>query len=94
MRTTEEKPSFYAEKLYFDTLVYDPKNLQFMIDKFGTEKLMAGSDYPFVLREVPSGKVVDLMDHLTDEDKKKMLGDNAVKFLGLNKLDYIKETVK
>ena len=34
------------------------------------------------------------MDHLTDEDKKKMLGDNAVKFLGLNKLDYIKETVK
>ena len=55
---------------------------------------MAGSDYPFVLREVPSGRVIDIMDHLTDEDRKKMLGDNAVQFLGLNKLDYIKETVK
>ncbi len=65
-----------------------------MIDKFGTEKLIAGSDFPFVLREVPSGKVVDVMDNLTEEDRKKMLGDNAVNFLGLNKLDYIKETVK
>ena len=35
-----------------------------MIDKFGTEKLMAGSDYPFVLREVPSGKVVDLIENV------------------------------
>jgi aminocarboxymuconate-semialdehyde decarboxylase len=94
IRTTEEKPSHYAQKLYFDTLVYDPKNLQFMIDKFGTDKLMAGSDYPFVLREVPSGKVVDAMDNLSDEDRKKMLGENAIQFLGLNKLDYIKETVK
>ena len=29
-----------------------------------------------------------------DEDKQKMLGDNAVKFLGLNKADYIKELTK
>lgn len=94
IRTTEEKPSYYAHKLYFDTLVYDPKNLQFMIDKFGTEKLMAGSDYPFVLREIPSGRVVDILESVSDEDKKLMLGENAIKFLGLNKLDYVKETVK
>ena len=61
------------EKLYFDTLVYDPKNLQFMIDKFGTEKLMAGSDYPFVLREVPSGKVVDLWIILLMKIRKRCL---------------------
>ena len=93
IRTTEEKPSHYAQKLYFDTLVYDPKNLQFMIDKFGTDKLMAGSDYPFVLREIPSGKVVDILETVSDEDKKLMLGENAIKFLGLNKADYVKEPV-
>ena len=82
------------KQLYFDTLVYDPKNLQFMIDKFGTDKLIAGSDYPFVLREVPSGKVVDLIENVSDEDKQKMLGDNAVKFLGLKKADYVKELTK
>jgi len=90
-RTTEEKPSHYATKLYFDTLVYDPKNLQFMIDKFGTDKLIAGSDFPFVLREVPSGKVVDVMENLSDADKKKMLGENAMAFLGLKKEDFIKK---
>ena len=52
------------------------------------------SDYPFVLREVPSGKVVDLIENVSAEDKQKMLGDNAVKFLGLKKADYVKELTK
>lgn len=94
IRTTEKPPSYYAKKFYYDTLVYDPKNLQFMLAKFGADHIIAGSDYPFLLREAPVGKVVEKLEAISAEEMKQMLGDNAMEFLGLNKLNYIKEAVK
>ncbi|RHW33398.1 amidohydrolase [Lysinibacillus yapensis] len=86
IRQTEKPPSYYAKKLYYDSLVYDPVNLQYMIERFGTKQIIAGSDYPFLLREVPSGKVVDDLEALSEEDAKLILGQNAIRFLGLHEL--------
>jgi aminocarboxymuconate-semialdehyde decarboxylase len=94
IRTTENPPSHYAKKLYYDTLVYDPRNLQYMLEKFGAEQIITGSDYPFLLRETPAGKVVEQLENLSDEEVKQMLGENAIKFLGLNKSSFVKESVK
>lgn len=94
IRTTEKPPSYYANKLFYDTLVYDPNNLQFMVDKFGAEQIIAGSDYPFLLREAPVGKVVEELKTLSNQEVQLMLGQNAIDFLGLNKLNFIKETSK
>ncbi|AXI08128.1 amidohydrolase family protein [Oceanobacillus sp. 143] len=83
IRKTEKAPSHYAKLLYYDTLVYDENNLQFMIDRFGADQIIAGSDYPFLLREAPSGKVVDKLSTLSNEEKKRIHGLNALRFLGL-----------
>jgi len=40
-------PSHYAKSLYFDTLTHDPGLLAFNLEKFGSERIMIGSDYPF-----------------------------------------------
>ncbi|MGH8707445.1 MAG: amidohydrolase family protein, partial [Burkholderiales bacterium] len=40
-------PSDYAKRLYFDTLTHDPRLLAFNLEKFGSERIMIGSDYPF-----------------------------------------------
>ena len=40
-------PSHYAKGLYFDTLTHDPRLLAFNLEKFGSERIMIGSDYPF-----------------------------------------------
>jgi aminocarboxymuconate-semialdehyde decarboxylase len=42
-----EPPSHYARSLYFDTLTHDPRLLEFNVEKFGSERIMIGSDYPF-----------------------------------------------
>jgi aminocarboxymuconate-semialdehyde decarboxylase len=42
-----EPPSRYARSLYFDTLTHDPKLLAFNLEKFGSRRIMVGSDYPF-----------------------------------------------
>ena len=86
IRRTEKPPSYYAKKLFYDSLVYDPVNLQYMIERFGAEQIIAGSDYSFLLREAPSGRVVDELKTLSEEDAKLILGQNALKFLGLHEM--------
>src|SRR5699024_10249574 len=88
IRKTEKPPSHYAKRLYYDSLVYDENNLQFMIDRFGVDRIIAGSDYPFLLREAPSGKVIDQLSTLNETEKEKIHGLNALKFLNLNKDKY------
>lgn len=90
IRTTEQPPSHYAKKLYYDSLVYDPRNLQYMLERFGADRIIAGSDYPFLLREVPAGKVVEKLENLSEEEVKQMLGKNAIEFLGLDKTSFVK----
>jgi aminocarboxymuconate-semialdehyde decarboxylase len=46
-RFIAEPPSSYAKSLYFDTLTHDPSLLAFVLEKFGSERVMIGSDYPF-----------------------------------------------
>ncbi|MFD1707534.1 amidohydrolase family protein [Siminovitchia sediminis] len=84
IRKIEKPPSYYAKKFYFDSLNYDPVNLQYLIDRFGFEKIVMGSDYPFLLREIPPGKVIDETPGLTEEQRKAILGENALKFLNIN----------
>ena len=63
---------------------------KFLIDRFGHEKIVMGSDYPFLLREIPPGKVIDDTVGLTDEQRQAILGGNALEFLNIE----VKEEIK
>ncbi|PFA24458.1 MULTISPECIES: amidohydrolase family protein [Bacillus cereus group] len=84
LRLTTYPPSHYAKKFYFDSLNYDPINLKYMIERFGHEKIFMGSDYPFLLREIHPGKVIDETLALSEEQKEAMLGGNAASFLNID----------
>ncbi|MFJ7668050.1 amidohydrolase family protein [Lysinibacillus sp. NPDC097195] len=90
LRLTSKPPSYYAKNFYFDSLNYDPLNLQYLIDRFGADKIVMGSDYPFLLREIPPGKIVDETLHLSEEQRRDILGRNALAFLNIE----IKEEIK
>ncbi|MCK6258917.1 amidohydrolase [Fictibacillus sp. KIGAM418] len=83
LRLTTHPPSHYAKQFYFDSLNYDPLNIKYMMERFGYEKIFMGSDYPFLLREINPGKVIDETLELTAEQKRGMLGENAARFLNL-----------
>ncbi|MDD1370817.1 amidohydrolase family protein, partial [Bacillus sp. MHSD17] len=59
-------------------------NLKYMIERFGHEKIFMGSDYPFLLREVDPGKVIDETAGLSEEQRAAMLGGNAAEFLNID----------
>jgi len=90
LRLTSKPPSYYAKNFYFDSLNYDPLNLQYLIDRFGADKIVMGSDYPFLLREIPPGKIVDETLQLSEEQRRDILGRNALAFLNIE----IKEEIK
>ena len=84
IRKISKPPSFYAKKFYFDSLNYDPVNLKYLIDRFGYEKIVMGSDYPFLLREINPGKVIDETIELTEIERNAILGKNALDFLNVD----------
>lgn len=90
LRLTEYPPSYYAKKFYFDSLVYDKDNFAFLLERFGSDKIIMGSDYPFLLREINPGKVIDESLQLSDEVKSAVLGENARQFLNLAKIGVSK----
>jgi len=70
------------------------------VELCGAGRIALGSDYPFPLGEVPSiapttkefltaypGELIE-SSKLGDDDKKKLLGDTALEFLGLNAQDF------
>lgn len=73
-------PSHYLRKLYFDTLVFDLAQLQFLLQVYGADHLCLGTDYPFDMSEPdPRG----LHNGLPDTDRAQVLGGTAAHLLGM-----------
>ncbi|CAM3806382.1 amidohydrolase family protein [Mesobacillus thioparans] len=83
LRLLDKPPSQYAKQFYYDSLVNEPVNLNYLLQNFGHERIIMGSDYPFLLREVPPGKVIDDTVGLSKEQTEAMLGKNALRFLNI-----------
>ncbi|MED1204482.1 amidohydrolase family protein [Heyndrickxia acidicola] len=83
LRLLNNPPSYYARNFYFDSLVNDPINLKYLVDLFGHDRILMGSDYPFLLREVPPGKVIDDTHGLNQDQVEAMLWRNALRFLNI-----------
>ncbi|MGH9495486.1 MAG: tryptophan 2,3-dioxygenase family protein [Candidatus Sulfotelmatobacter sp.] len=77
-------PRQYLNRFSVDSAVFDPRALQFLVDTIGADHVMLGSDYPFPLGERPIGGLIR-SSSLPDQAKARMLGENALDFLGLQK---------
>jgi aminocarboxymuconate-semialdehyde decarboxylase len=67
-------------RLYFDSVVFDPDALGFLVGKVGPERVLLGSDYPFPIGDLTPRQVVDRAD-LKDTDRAEILGGAADRLL-------------
>ena len=80
---SEYVPSSYTRRFYVDSAVFDPTALRFLADVMGEDRVMLGSDYPFPLGEEFVGELIRNASGFDDDAKARVLGGNAMKFLGL-----------
>lgn len=73
-------PSSYLRQVWFDSLVFDPGQLDHLIATYGAERVCMGSDYPFDMAEPDP---VGFLAHLDEAARVRVLGANAAELLNL-----------
>jgi aminocarboxymuconate-semialdehyde decarboxylase len=79
----KKQPSDYLKKMYFDSVVFDPIELQQLVKKFGANHILAGTDYPYDMAEPDLIGFIERSGFST-EDAAAILGGNAAHLLGLD----------
>ncbi len=74
-------PSSYLEKFYFDSITFDPEMLKRLIERFGADHVMLGTDYPYDMGEEDPRGLIKAVKRLSKADRELVEGMNAVKLL-------------
>ncbi|WP_406088999.1 amidohydrolase family protein [Streptomyces sp. NBC_01013] len=75
-------PSSYLRRIYFDSLVHDPRVLGSLIEAAGADRVLLGSDFPFDMgSEDPVGAL--RAARLSETDSDAVRGGNAATLLRL-----------
>lgn len=73
-------PSEYLHMLHFDTTVFDPRAVEYLVTEFGADRVLMGSDYPFDMGPTdPLGFVAQAK--LSAADRDLVVGGNAARLL-------------
>jgi aminocarboxymuconate-semialdehyde decarboxylase len=76
-----QKPSETARAFYGDTLTFDAENLALVAKRFGSDHLVAGSDYPFAVMEDPPGAVIATVASFDEATRTALRSGNARRLL-------------
>jgi len=77
----KRKPRQSLAKLYFDTIVFDREQLRHLVNLWGADHVVVGTDYPYDMGWYDPRGFVDGCKFLKDTDRAKILGLNAARLL-------------
>ncbi|WP_329445686.1 amidohydrolase family protein [Streptomyces canus] len=78
--TTADPLASFA-RLYFDSVLFDPAALEFLVAKAGPGRVLLGSDYPFPIGDLSPRTVVESAQ-LDPAERGRILGGSAAALLG------------
>jgi aminocarboxymuconate-semialdehyde decarboxylase len=79
----QQPPSAYQRRLYYDTVVGSEKALRFLLDEVGVDRVVLGSDWPFVPWHPSPVAWVQGLKSLTADEKERILWRNLESLLKL-----------
>jgi aminocarboxymuconate-semialdehyde decarboxylase len=74
-------PSSYLERFYFDTITFDPEMLKRLIDRFGADHVVLGTDYPYDMGEEDPLGLVAQVKRLPRASRDLITGGNAARLM-------------
>lgn len=79
----KRKPSSYLEKFYFDTITHDPEMLKRLIERFGADHVVLGTDYPYDMGDEDPLGMLAQVKRLPRASRDLIAGGNAARLLKL-----------
>jgi aminocarboxymuconate-semialdehyde decarboxylase len=74
-------PSSYLRKIYVDTVVFTPQQLDALIATFGIDHVLMGTDYPYDMAEYDPLQLLAVTACLDDSARGAIAGGNAKRLL-------------
>jgi len=82
-RNIQKPPSSYLRRLYYDCVTHSETGLRLLLDHAGADRVVLGSDWPFVRWDPSPVAWVQGLPGLTAEEKNRILWQNLEGLLGL-----------
>jgi aminocarboxymuconate-semialdehyde decarboxylase len=76
-------PGDYLRSFYFDTMVFEPEQVRFLVERYGADHVVLGTDYPYDMGDEDPLALVGATASLTQEQVDLITGGNAARLLGL-----------
>lgn len=76
-------PSEYLKRFYFDTMVFEPDQLDWLLRKYGSDHILLGTDYPFDMGEDDPRGLIGRVEGLDEAEIAAISGGNAARLLKL-----------
>ncbi len=77
----KKAPSSYLRKFYFDTITFDPRMLRQLIDQYGPDHVVLGTDYPYDMGEDKPLELIRSVPRLKRSEQDQIAGGNAARLL-------------
>jgi aminocarboxymuconate-semialdehyde decarboxylase len=81
----KKKPTSYLKKFYFDTITHSRDMLRTLIDTYGADHVLLGTDYPYDMGVADPVGFIDGVAKLSRDDKARIMGTTAAKLLKIKR---------
>jgi len=82
-RLLDHGPSVDVRRFYFDTITHSPEALAYLVNTFGSDKVLLGTDYPFDMGDMTAVETVKALG-LPAGQEQMLLGGNAARLFKLS----------
>ncbi|MBK1658982.1 amidohydrolase family protein [Paracraurococcus ruber] len=81
--TLPQPPTHYLRKVYLDSIVFTPHQLEYLVTVFGADRVLMGTDFPFDMAESDPVGHIRSAAGFDEATVAAIAGGNAARLLGL-----------
>jgi aminocarboxymuconate-semialdehyde decarboxylase len=78
---SKSSPKQLLKRIYFDSLVFEPQALRYLIDLVGADHVCIGTDAPFDMADADPGATIDAVPAITPQERQCICCGTALKLL-------------
>jgi aminocarboxymuconate-semialdehyde decarboxylase len=78
-------PTEYLRRIYFDSVVFTPHQLEYLVRVYGADRIVMGTDYPYDMADYDPVQHVLSVPSFSKDEIAKVAGGTAMALLGLSR---------